>query len=85
MQANLTLRADESFPPPLRLDAHGHAPGINWMKHLAKLKVDYYLVGATDQKTAAVSRDWKRAGMQDLQAVRARGPAGGARKGYGHT
>ncbi|GIL65415.1 hypothetical protein Vafri_19165 [Volvox africanus] len=26
--------------------------GINWMKHLAKYGVDYYLVGATDIKTA---------------------------------
>ncbi|GIL87771.1 hypothetical protein Vretimale_13060 [Volvox reticuliferus] len=26
--------------------------GINWMKHLAKWGVDYYLVGATDVKTA---------------------------------
>lgn len=45
------------------MGAHRHPPGINWMKHLAKLKVDYYLVGATDQKTAAVRGDWERAGV----------------------
>jgi len=27
--------------------------GRSWMKHLARIKVDYYLVGATDQMTAA--------------------------------
>lgn len=26
--------------------------GVNWMKHLQKLGVDYWLVGATDRKTA---------------------------------
>lgn len=27
--------------------------GINWMKHLRELKVDYFIVGATDSKTSA--------------------------------
>ncbi len=31
------------LPPP---------PGINWMKHLNELGVKYYIVGATDKKTA---------------------------------
>jgi hypothetical protein len=26
--------------------------GVNWMKHLKRIGVDYYLVGATDAKTA---------------------------------
>jgi hypothetical protein len=29
-----------------------NAAGVNWMKHLKRVGVDYYLVGATDAKTA---------------------------------